>query len=67
MTYKEEEEEKEGWGWGFRAAAVCFSHQRTGRRDGGGVKLKICLSDCCLATILLQVISVGAGLGSSRG
>lgn len=58
-----------GRGRGFRAAAVCFSRQRTERRTwGGGAELRICLPECCLATILLWIITVGVGgLGSSTG
>jgi len=60
MTYEEEED----GGRGFRAAAVCFSQSENKK---GGAQLKICLSECCLATVLLQPNRTGAGLGSSRG
>lgn len=55
-------------GAGLQGSSSSLFQPSKDRKEGrGGVKLKICLSDCCLATILLQVISVGAGLGSSRG
>lgn len=56
MTYEEEDQ-----GMGFRAAAVCVS-QSEGREEGQGrAKLNICLSKCCLATILLRPIRAIGG------
>lgn len=62
MTYKEEE----GQGQGFSEAAVCFSQPEDREEGPGGAKLKICLSECCLATALLRPIRVGRG-GVNKG
>lgn len=49
-------------GVGLLQGSSLFQPTRGQGRGQGGAKLKICLSECCLATALLQPIRAGRGL-----
>lgn len=62
MTYEEEEGQEAG----LQQQSVS-ANRRKGRSAGGGAKLKICLSESCLVTVLLWPIRTGGGVWLEQG